>query len=245
MLNKEEFLKNLGNNEIAIKIFNSLSIALEYQIGVCSDIFITPNIYKKLNNKYGNIYTYMEGYDRKQICFTPYIPEFDYSVIEIKINNRFITYIHKDFLGAIMGLNIKREMIGDIFVEDNIAYVLISNKVLDFVMNNLKSIGKNDAIIQISKKSNFSYTFQDIKINICSNRLDNFISAITNLSRNKANQLIESGLVQIDYEICKEKDRKIYQNDILSIRKYGKYLISEELEDSKKGKKRWIIKKYD
>ncbi|WP_073508064.1 YlmH/Sll1252 family protein [Streptobacillus notomytis] len=244
-LNKEEFLKKIGNNEMAIKVFNSLSMALEYQISVSTDIFVTPNIYKKLNNSYDNIYTYMKGYDRRQICFTPNIPEFEYSVIEIKVNNKFKKYTHKDFLGAIMGLNIKREMIGDIFVEDNIGYILISNKVLDFILNNLKSIGKNECVIKISEKNDFSYNFKDIKINISSNRLDNFISDITNLSRNKATQLIEAGLVQIDYEMCKEKNREVKHMNILTIRKYGKYLVYEELEDSKKGKKRWIIKKYE
>ncbi|CAM3123813.1 YlmH/Sll1252 family protein [Streptobacillus ratti] len=244
-LNKDEFLKKIGDNEMAIKVFNALSMALEYQISVCTDIFITPNVYKKISGKYDNIYTYMRGYDRKQICFTPYEPEFNYTVIEIRINNKFREYTHKDFLGSIMGLNIKREMIGDIFVEDNIGYVLISNKVLDFVINNLKSIGKNDCDITQSERNDFSYNFKDIKINISSNRLDNFISDITNLSRSKATQLIEAGLVQIDYEICKEKNKEIRHNDILTIRKYGKYLVSEELEDSKKGKKRWIIKKYE
>lgn len=244
-LNREEFLKKFVDNEMSIKVFNALDMALEYEIGVCTEIFVTPNIYKKLTETYGNIHTYLEGYDRKQICFTPYEPEFDFSVIEINVNNKFREYTHKDFLGSIMGLNIKREMIGDIFVENNTAYVLISNSILNFVINNLTSIGKNDCKISLSNRNNFKYNFKDIKINISSNRLDNFVSDITNLSRNKAVELIEAGLVQIDYEVCKEKNKEIKHQDILTIRKYGKFLVSEELEDSKKGKKRWIVKKYE
>lgn len=244
-INKEEFLRKIGNNEMAIKVYNALDMALEYEIGVCTEIFVTPNIYKKLSKNYGNIYTYTKGYDRKQICFTPYEPEFEYSILEIRINNKFREYTHKDFLGSLMGLNIKREMIGDIFVENNVGYIIVSNSILEVITKNLKHIGKNECKIEISNKENFSYNYKDIKSNINSNRLDNFVSDITNLSRNKAVELIEAGLVQIDYEVCKEKNKVVKKNDILTIRKYGKFLISEELEDSKKGKKRWIIKKYE
>lgn len=245
-MNKEEFLKIFSDKEIANRLFEDLQIAINYETVVNSEIFVNMNIWKKLNKEYINIECTLEGYDKKQICFHPknIHPFFDYSVLKIEVNNKFKNYTHRDFLGSIMALNIKRDYIGDIFVEDNIAYVYVSNKILDFLVNNLVEVGKNEVKIEITDRRDFEFKFDEEIINVSSNRLDNFISKIIKSSRNDAIEYISSSLVKIDDDICKEKDFKIYENMNISIRGYGKYIVSKKLENSKKGKERYSILKY-
>ena len=192
-MNKEEFLKQFIDKDLASKVYNTLNICLEYGIVANTEIFLTPNIWKKISSEYFGIKVEMRGYDRKQICFYPKdsIPLFEYDILKIVVDNKFKEYTHKDFLGSIMSLNIKRELIGDLF-----------------------------------------------------NRLDVLISEITNLSRSKSVEYIESGLVQIDYDVCKNKNEKIESGMIITIRKYGKFILQAEIGESKKGKKKWEVKKY-
>lgn len=246
MLDKNEFLNRFSDKETALKVYNSLKLAIEYNIVGATDIFVTANIWKKLNNNFEDIKVSLFGFDRKQIVFHPkeYEAIKNYKILEIEVKNKFREYTHKDFLGSIMALNIKRELFGDIFVIENKAYVYVTDSMVNYLFNNLKEVGKNEVDIKIVDKEDFSYNFEEIQISIISNRLDNFVSELTNLSRNKATEYIENSLVFVDYEIVKEKSKILSENTIITIRKYGKYLVYKELEKSKKNKHRWIIKKY-
>ena len=45
------------------------------------------------------------------------ILDFPCKLIKISIYSKFKEYQHKDFLGSLMGLNIKRELMGDLILE--------------------------------------------------------------------------------------------------------------------------------
>ena len=173
-----------------------------------------------------------------------YTPIFDYDILKIEVINKFKEYTHKDFLGSIMALNIKREMIGDIFIEEGVAFVFVSKSMSVYIQNNLLEIGKNKCKITNVEEREFNYNFSSFNITIASNRLDTLVSEITKLSRTKSVEYIESGLVQIDYDVCKNKDEKIENGMIIIIRKYGKFILNSQLGESKKGKKKWKINKY-
>lgn len=245
-MNKDEFLRQFTDKDIATKVYNVLEMCLEYNIVGNTEIFVTPNIWKKINNEYFGIKTEMRGYDRKQICFYPkeYTPIFDYDILKIEVINKFKEYTHKDFLGSIMALNIKREMIGDIFIEEGVAFVFVSKSMSVYIQNNLLEIGNNKCKITNVEEREFNYNFSSFNITIASNRLDTLVSEITKLSRTKSVEYIESGLVQIDYDVCKNKDEKIENGMIIIIRKYGKFILNSQLGESKKGKKKWEINKY-
>ncbi len=245
-INRDEFLKQFSDKETALKVYNVIELAIENEIAVNTDFFVTSNIWKKINKSYDNIMVDMVGVDRKQIAFYPknLNYQFDYVVLEIEFNNKFKQYEHKDFLGSIMSLNIKRELIGDIFIEEGIAFVFVSSSISKYIENNLLEIGKNKCIINKVEERSFEYKFSSFNVTIASNRLDVLVSEITNLSRSKSVEYIESGLVQIDYDVCKNKNEKIESGMIITIRKYGKFILQTEIGESKKGKKKWEVKKY-
>jgi len=49
---------------------------------------------------------------------------------------------HRDILGAVLGLGIKREMTGDIFVDGDTAVLMSDRGISDFLLCNLKTVGR-------------------------------------------------------------------------------------------------------
>ena len=138
-------------------------------------------------------------------------------------------------------LTLSIETDGSIEIKDAISYAV---EILKLHLDNLLEIGKNKCKITNVEEREFNYNFSSFNITIASNRLDTLVSEITKLSRTKSVEYIESGLVQIDYDVCKNKDEKIENGMIIIIRKYGKFILNSQLGESKKGKKKWEIKKY-
>lgn len=210
------------------RILELLNLSNEY-LYVNYTKFLTPNEYMDLPNAYYNTKIYSFGKIRKIFAFVPeYIEEFDFpiSLLKITINNKFREYTHKDFLGAIMSLSIKREFLGDLFVKNNVAYIYLHNSIKDIVINNLNEIGKNVAFVEeVFENIELDFEFKNIKINISSNRLDSIVASIANISRENSKEIIKQGLVNVNYEICYENSKELKENYILSIKKYGKYII--------------------
>lgn len=46
---------------------------------------------------------------------------------------------HRDYLGAILNLGIDRSVIGDILIQDYVAWIFCHNKIADFLIENLSS----------------------------------------------------------------------------------------------------------
>lgn len=230
------------------RVENKLYEAINFSIPTYTEFFVTPNIYKKYSDKYLDINIILKGYDRKQIYFIPkiFIPynNFDIVYLKIEVKNKFKEYSHKDFLGSILALNIKREQIGDLFVENNICYLVTNEKISKYIIENLKEIGKNSCIITEVFEIPIGYNFKEYEINVSSLRLDNIVKGITKLSREKAIEIIEEKLVQIDYEPVIKKDKIIKLEDIISIRKYGKYIL-KNISLTKKGKYKLKLNKYN
>ena len=58
-------------------------------------------------------------------------------------NKKFANKLsHRDFLGAILNLGIERDMVGDIFVSDSEAYIIICEDVLSLILAELDSVGR-------------------------------------------------------------------------------------------------------
>ena len=63
--------------------------------------------------------------------------QFPNKLLKISIDSRFREYLHKDFLGSLMGLNIKRELMGDLILENEgrkiSGYIPVSEKITDYI----------------------------------------------------------------------------------------------------------------
>ena len=254
-MKKEKFLELFPKDALneARKLYNYFETAEKYEINIFTEEFYTPNFWKKLGTKIGNMGIKTCGLteisERRQILFENYednAVNFPNKILHIKNLSKFKQQEHKDYLGSILGLNIKRELLGDILVYENGAYVIVSEKISDYLLNNLGQIGRTPC--EISAVNNMEELpeteFQEIIIRVNSERLDSIVSELVNISRNSAAEVVESGNIMLNYVIQKRKDKNINISDIITIRQHGKFIFADDLGMTKKGKKKLLFKKY-
>ncbi|MCR4727433.1 MAG: hypothetical protein K5796_02110 [Lachnospiraceae bacterium] len=153
---------------------------------------------------------------------------------------------HRDFLGALMNLGIKREVLGDIFVKGNRACVFCREEIADYIIENLTRIKHTS--VKVSKtndtKELTAPTLEDKVILLSSARADAVIAKVYNISRNDSVSKFQAGLVYLNGRECTENAKDLKPGDILSVRGLGKFEYSEELGTSKKGKLNSLVRIY-
>ena len=144
-------------------------------------------------------------------------------------------------------MGIKRECIGDVYVFEKEAYVLVTSEMSDYIKINLNKVGAVGVVIEEVPLEDVKLpelSFEEIKFTVQSLRLDSIASGIFRVSREKMNYIIKSGIVTLNYLVCDNVSKNIEINDIISIRGYGKAIISEIGGNSKSGKTFVVVKKY-
>ena len=96
---------------------------------------------------------------------------------------------------------------GDLIVEDDSCYGIVSEEIFDFLVDNLKEVGRNPVTVEEVDRSQVpSLKFEELVDSVSSVRLDNIVSVMINNSRNKGLELIETGEVSVNYVVDKEKN---------------------------------------
>ena len=157
-------------------------------------------------------------------------------------------YKHSEYLGGIMKLGIKREIIGDIIVNEEGADILVQSDMANYLkdsLQNLTRFQKSEIIIkEISNLKIAQTKKEELTILIPQMRLDVIVSEILHLSRSKANEIISEERVFINYELKTKNSASLKENDILTIRGKGKFEIGEILSTTSKGKIILMVRKY-
>ncbi len=171
----------------------------------------------------------------------------DYPVEKVCFGfKRFDKLGHRDFLGALMGLGIERDCIGDIIVGDESAICFVKSEIADYIRSQIFKIGR--AGVKLISESecdvSFEQQFDELVFTVSSMRLDVIVAAITGLSRDKTASLITSGKVMVNYSESKNVSHFLRQDDILTIRGKGKYIIKGQSGLTKKGRLKINIEHY-
>ena len=172
--------------------------------------------------------------------------EKQYSILEFTWYSKSVKKpSHRDFLGSIIGAGIKREMLGDIILEDDKAFVVCSEEVSEYILYNIERIGSLPVKVQIVEHADITEEKEKtINTTVASLRLDGIISAGFGISRTKAAELIKSGRVRINWEEKDVTSKVIKQSDVISIRGKGRIILEEIAGNTKKDKIRIVIKKF-
>lgn len=236
-------------------ICDDIELCEEIEYPVYSKYFYPPQVCKKLSQmSIGGIDFSLcgisEGCEKNMIAVKPKdFPqeELYFPVKYFKVTNRskFKELEHKHYLGTIMSLGIKRELMGDLIVENDSCYGIVSEEIFDFLMDNLKEVGRNPVTVEeVDRNQVPSLKFEELVDSVSSVRLDNIVSVMINNSRSKGLELIEAGEVSVNYVIDKEKNSTLKEGDIVTIRKKGKFIFEKILGENKKGKIRVLIKRF-
>lgn len=154
-------------------------------------------------------------------------------IIKIDSKNKIT---HREILGSVMGLGLVREKIGDIVSNGDLEhYIVVTNELVNYIMSNLKKVGNNNVSLTLSedvKKSGELFSYKDLVIK--SKRLDLFLSKAFSINRNLSKSYIEHGLCKVNFMPITNPSYLLSENDLISLRKYGRCYFDEILNTTKK-----------
>lgn len=198
------------------------------------------------------------GYDdaeRKMVVFIPfYIDDFQKYISENKDENPLCVFradkdgfsklSHRDYLGAITGLGIKREKTGDIIIDEKGCYFFAKHSISKFIAENFSQAGRGTLSVSVvDLTDDFKYT-PNVKEKCCfiqSMRLDSVCSAVFSVSRSKASEFIEKGLVFLNDEQIFKPDYRVSVGQKLVIKGKGRAFLKDDSGKSKKDRIALIV----
>lgn len=146
---------------------------------------------------------------------------------------------HRDFLGAILGLGLDREKVGDLLVGPASCDILVWEDAAEFLLTHLDSAGRARLTVE-------EVTLEDLRVpearvklvrdTVATLRLDAVASCGFSLSRGRAAELISAGKVLLNHRECTKPDRLVAEGDVFSCRGLGKCTLTRVGGPSKKGR---------
>ncbi len=186
----------------------------------------------KLNKNEYKIYNLYED-SSKVILYKKEQPDIKLFKISSKTELR-----HQDILGTIFSLGIKEDTFGDIVKYNSSFYIFLLPHLVDYFKYNLTEIKNNKIELieeDISLKDKFKQEYIKKEYIVSSLRIDNVISTITNESRSDVLLKFENKEIILNYDESIKPTRTLHEQDIFSIRKYGKYKYIGIKKNTKKG----------
>lgn len=187
---------------------------------------------------------YIESDDPNEI-FTVYSDECPLSAVRIE-KDKFSDIGHRDYLGAVMGLGLTRESVGDICVQPDGCDIIALPNAAKYIEENLTGAGRatlKAKLIPLGEVRAPQVNIKETSITVASPRLDAVAGEIFSLSRSAAAQAIASGAVTVNDEQVLKADRRLSPKDKIVLRGKGRAILGEEFTQTKKGRVRIGVKK--
>ncbi len=154
---------------------------------------------------------------------------------------------HRDFLGALMGIGISRETIGDICVGKGYCDFFVTAEIAPYIIQNFISAGRTKLHIDRISLKEAQITeaeTKEIRDTVASVRLDSIISSGFRISRSIATQMICAGKASIDGLPCEKPDKAVTEGAKISVRGLGKIKLKTIGNQTKKGRISVVIDRY-
>ncbi len=249
MASKKDLLKGISDEDerkVFSKALDKGELALKINVPQFSD-FMDPYKAYKLNelcaDSLYNVVLY-GGYsdaERLKIGFFPEYYEGDHtlfpiSYVEIKYNGKYSkTLTHREFLGSVLGLGITRDKVGDIYIQDEKAVVMVDSDIADYIVSNLERVSHTKVNAKIIE--DFAPVPSEIKvkkITVASLRIDAVLSGALNISRGKVADLIKGEKSFVNWKQVTSVSDNIKDGDVVTLRGFGRIKVAEILGKTKK-----------
>ncbi|TMV46646.1 RNA-binding protein [Paenibacillus mesophilus] len=222
--------------------------------------FLDPRqgfIVQSLANRYGDVQIRFDGgyerAERKRAIIAPLYRDIGSDDAGIGLlsvtseDSRFEQLEHGDFLGALLGVGIKREKIGDIHVGDSGCHCLIASEIIDYVHLNLQQVHRVHVLTEtlpLHHLQAVSQTLEEMNLSVASLRLDGIVSDVYRLSRAKVLQPIKSGRCKVNWKPEEDPSKPLREGDVVSFQGFGRFKLIEVEGETKKGRIRLKIGKF-
>ncbi len=151
---------------------------------------------------------------------------------------------HRDVLGALMNLGIRREVLGDIFLEENVAYLFCLTSIGEYIQESLTQIRHTSVKVSLCEMLPELSGSEPrlVECTVSSERIDVMIAERYNLSRSNVNELFRQGRVFLNGRETQQNSAALKGEDLVTVRGYGRFCYEENLGMTRKGKIRVAAK---
>ncbi len=156
----------------------------------------------------------------------------------IRLTAHFGTPGHRDYLGALLGMGVGREWLGDIWVEGDTATVFC----LPSIEKHLLSIDRAGRVSLTAEPLPFDRLrapqrkVKELSFTVMSPRLDAVLAGMFRISRSEAARQIVLGTVRINDSVSNKTDYTVHEGDVISLRGAGKGRVAGFGGNSRKGR---------
>ncbi len=247
---KERRVSHITDTLLREKVLRVLDIVQQvlYTHEVKHSDFLTPYEQRELASVLNGIYDVRYSFDgmseqseRKIVSIYPdYLEESCQDILvclKITGNTLFSKLSHRDYLGSILGLGLRREKIGDIFVVQDGAYLICLESIADYIRFHLEKVKNVSVKVNRVEKDEIELPKQEkreCEFVVSSIRLDSIVAGMFHLSRNDAKSLVQKELVSVDYEVISNPSKILEPPSVISVRGFGKGTFEEVLYQTKK-----------
>lgn len=190
------------------------------------------------------------GAERRVLCIEPKGCAPAPTICAVRIACRLVAGAaapqHKDYLGSLMGLELKREALGDIVPdpeEQGTVWVFATKTAAGVILSELLRVGNITVHCEQAEQSavpDFPQAEHKAQTaTVSSLRLDAVLAAMLHCSRGQAAELITAGRVEINHVAATSAHAPVYRQDLFTVRGKGRFQLTDLPGKSKKD--RYII----
>lgn len=160
-------------------------------------------------------------------------------IAAVRMQSHFGAPGHRDYMGAVLGLGIRRDAIGDIRVLGETAYLFCLPTVSQLLLDELDQVGRCSVSVSAVEPDEVPVPEVRVKartFTVKSLRLDAVLGSMFGVSRTSAAELIRMGGARLNDLPCEKPDAPVKEGDLISCRGYGKGRLKTVGARSKKGR---------
>lgn len=157
-------------------------------------------------------------------------------------------YSHRNYLGGIVKLGMKREKVGDILVTKSGADIIVKDETAEILAKELETLTRFQnskiEVLNIGQICNPEIKLEYVEIIVPSFRLDNIVSDLARTSRSKAVQILEQERVFINGQNETKPSKSVKIGDTITIRGKGRFVVKQLKGSTRSGRFVLEIEKY-
>ncbi len=220
--------------------------------------FIDPRqliIIQSIINGYMDLKLFYDGgyvdAERVRVLIAPdyYIQQADdmgLAFFRVKGENKFEALQHRDYLGALLNIGLKREKFGDILLSDSNNQLIIAEEVADYVEMKFSKIGHTKVQLERINQDLLcppDQRLEQVIVTTTSLRVDAIVSQLYHQSRAKVVEWIKRGYLKVNWQVIERIDYTLKKGDVVSFRGFGRFTFLDEEGITKKERIRLKIGK--
>lgn len=152
---------------------------------------------------------------------------------------------HRDFLGSLMALGVKRELMGDIVIDGGCGYLFCLDSICGYLQENLTQVRHTTVSCSLCPPPTKCMEPPPVSVvNVASSRLDALIAAVFHLSRAEAQRYIFQEKVFVNSRLTRSAAAAPKEGEIVSVRGLGRFGYEGVDAQTRKGRLRVQVRKY-